>query len=235
MLLTNTLLLLLSGIGLARCSALPPVAVQPDGKLHAFRHGDKVYAQKSDTDLGHGTTIFKGIKYAFHAPPATGDMQNWYISNSNGTEAPHWKYLPNMKARPMLDSENEMPAVPANNDTSLFVPVSTESEGSLAIEKRQRPPAYMNYYNLHSCQDWDAQDNPVTLNRCVWNRALVAWSSSFTPAPFDCRYIVNYYNSGCGFQATCGGYITQTFDYAGCFTPPRVFCSTFATCCLSGC
>lgn len=230
MLLTNTLLLFLSSAGLAYSSAL--VQSQSEGKTHAYRHGDKVYAQKSDTDLGHGTAVFQGVKYAFHAPPATGDMQHWYISNSNGTEVPHWKYLPDMKSRPILPSD--LPPVPANNDSSLFVPPPQGDAGD-GLEKRQQAPAYMNYYNLAGCQDFDAQDRPVTLNRCVWNRALVAWSSSFTPAPFDCRYIVNYYNSGCGFEATCGGYITQTFDYAGCFTPGRIFCSTFATCCLSGC
>jgi hypothetical protein len=187
----------------------------------AYHEGDKIYAQASDVDLGHGTAIFEGVKYAFEAPPGG---EHWYITNSNGTETPHWKYLPNLKV--------SAPA-PFSGASISADPITSEAETGL--DKRQRPPAYMNYYDAANCQNFDAQNSPVTLNQCVWNRALTAWSSSFTPAGSTCRYIVNYYNSGCGPTATCSGYITQTFDFEGCFNPPRVFCSTFATCCLSGC
>ncbi|RFU78909.1 hypothetical protein TARUN_3305 [Trichoderma arundinaceum] len=178
-----------------------------------YREGDKIYAQVSDIDLGHGTTVYNGLKYAFKEAPG----KDWYISNANGTEKPHWKYLPHIKTSP---------AIPDNNSTD---------DNSVGLDKRQTPPQYINYYNNANCDDFDAQNRPVTLNQCVWNRALVAWSSSFTPAGGSCRYITNYYNSGCGFGSTCSGYITQTVDFTGCFNPRTVFCSTFTTCCLSGC
>lgn len=191
------------------------------GSALGYHEGNKIYAKTSDIDLGHGTAIFEGVKYAFEAAPGG---EHWYISNSNGTETPHWKYLPNIKAS--ASASFSAASVPADFVTS---------ENGTGLDKRQQAPTYMNYYNLANCQDFDAQNRPVTLNQCVYNRALVAWSSSFTPAPFTCRYIVNYYNSGCGPGSSCSGYITQTFDWAGCFNPPRVFCSTFARCCLSGC
>ncbi|RYP70589.1 hypothetical protein DL771_005408 [Monosporascus sp. 5C6A] len=191
------------------------------GSALGYHEGDKIYAQTSDIDLGHGTAIFEGVKYAFEAPPGG---EHWYITNSNGTETPHWKYLPNMKAS--ASASFSAASVPADSITS---------EAGASLDKRQQPPAYMNYYNDANCRDFDAQNRPVTQNRCVYNRGYIAWSSSFTPAPFTCRYIVNYYNSGCGPGSTCSGYITQTFDWAGCFAPPRIFCSTYARCCLSGC
>lgn len=185
----------------------------------AYRDGDKIYALASDKDLGHGTGIFEGIQYAFEAPPS---HEHWYISNSNGTEAPHWKYLPNLKA----SADASLGSVPADAGVSVEV---------AGLEERQSPPSYINYYNAYNCQDFSAQNKPVTLNQCVYNNANVAWSSSFTPTGSTCRFIVNYYNSGCGPHASCSGYITQTLDYKGCFNPSNVFCSTFARCCLSGC
>lgn len=187
-----------------------------------YHEGDKIYAQVNNVDLGHGTTIFQGVKYAFKAPPD--NTQDWYISNANGTETPHWKYLPNVKASSTVSTS--LGSVPA--DLVL-------DSGNASLEKRQRPPTYVNYYNDAHCQDFDAQNRPVTTNQCVYNRGLVSWSSSFTPVGSTCRFIVNYYNSGCGPGSSCSGYITQTLDWTGCFTPPRVFCSTFARCCLSGC
>ncbi|RYP14964.1 hypothetical protein DL765_006032 [Monosporascus sp. GIB2] len=169
------------------------------GSALGYHEGDKIYAQPSDIDLGHGTAIFEGVKYAFEAPP--GD-EHWYITNSNGTETPHWKYLPNIKAS--ASASFSAAPVPADSITS---------DAGASLDKRQQPPAYMNYYNLPNCQDFDARNRPVTLNQCVWNRALVAWSSSSTPNGSTCRYIVNYYNSGCGPVATCSGYITQTLDW----------------------
>lgn len=210
----STVLLAGSFAGAAMASAL------------AHQEFDKIYATASDVDLGHGTAMHKGVKYAFSKSPG----KHWYISNANGTEAPHFWYLPNMKAS-ALEPEGEGIAAASVKSES-----NATSTAGVALETRQRPPMYLNYYNDWQCSDFDAQDRPVTLNRCVWNRSLVAWSSSFVPAPgATCRFIVNYYNSGCGFQSKCGGYIAQTFDYVGCFRPSRVFCATFARCCISGC
>lgn len=196
------------------------------GAALGYSNGAKIYAQVSDVDLGHGSTVHEGVTYAFNPQPG----ENWYISNSAGTDVPHWIYLPEMKGAEAIPT-GELAASQADHPGSNL----TDSQPVVALDKRQRPPDYLNYYNVIRCSDFDAQDKPVTLNQCVWNKALVAWSSSFTPAGASCRFITNYYNSGCGFQASFSGYITQTFDFAGCFTTSRPFCSTFSTCCVSGC
>ncbi|KAJ2973382.1 hypothetical protein NQ176_g6642 [Zarea fungicola] len=196
------------------------------GAALGYSNGAKIYAQVSDVDLGHGTTVHEGVKYAFHPQPGEG----WYISNSAGADKPHWIYLPGMKGAEAIPTD-ELAASQADHPGSNL----TDSQPVAALDKRQRPPDYLNYYDHPNCLDFDVQNKPVTLNQCVWNRSLVAWSSVFTPAGANCRFITNYYNSGCGLQASCSGYITQTFDFAGCLTPSRPVCSTFSTCCVSGC
>ncbi|KAJ2981872.1 hypothetical protein NQ176_g1752 [Zarea fungicola] len=195
------------------------------GAVLGHQEFDKIYATVSDVDLGHGTVVHKGVKYALPKSPG----RDWYISNANGTEIPHHWYLPNMKAGDPVAVGKGVAAAKVGTESS------TTSKAGVALEARQLPPLYVNYYNLPYCDDFDAQNRPPTLNQCVWNRSLVAWGSSYVPPGTTCRFIVNYYNSGCGFQTKCGGYIDQTFDFVGCFAPSRVFCSTFARCCISGC
>ncbi|KAJ2977329.1 hypothetical protein NQ176_g4432 [Zarea fungicola] len=194
---------------------------RPDAAIHpnVYKDGDRIHAPVGDVDQGYGTFIQDGISYAFQEPPNT---QHWYMSNEGGNDLPHWRYLPNAEIGPV-----NLTKVP--EDT-----LSSVDEVAL-LDKRQRPPAYLNYYNNIRCDSFDAQNKPVTIAQCVWNRSFVAWSSIWSPGHATCFFITQYYNSGCGIESACGGYISQSIDLNGCYTPSRIFCATSSYCCIRGC
>ncbi|KAM7219744.1 hypothetical protein V8F06_004778 [Rhypophila decipiens] len=186
------------------------------------REGHKIYARASEFDLGFGTAVFEGVTYALPAPPSGSDMKKWFITNTNGTDIPHWKYLPNAKTG--------LPSMPDDDTTT-----NSTSEVVGTLSKRQRPPQYMEYFDAPRCVQRNRRLTPPPLDRCVATGSRFAWGSTYTGPFSTCPFITVYYNSGCAGGSICQGFVIQTLDWQGCYTPPTIFCSAYHICCITGC